>query len=394
MKFRQSKLFVGLIALSLIVGCSDDPEDDSNQNQNQNQQADAGDIDDTGEPEDTGENGGDDQYAHDEEVLAVVSDGEYVFSASSDETVHKIDPGDGTEEPETIWIYAGHHGAVNALAIDDDGYLYTAGDDSEVHKLDPGGDSTPDPVWTYDDLGSGARDLAFSADDNLYVATGATGVYKLDLSGSEPEALWDEPYTDPDGEAMTPYAVAVGPEGDLFIGGGNGTDGGGDLYRVDPGDGEPETLWSLDDSVEQWGLYRVHDIAVDDEGYIYVGSEFDRDLTGGDDDQRTVHKIDPEGDEPTEVWVFEEQPGNVTSVTLDNGRLVVTSHGTASGGGRVYEVDLEGDEPEGNWSYTGHDYWVYAAAIGSDGDIYSGGHHGELYRLTRTNGDVERVWVR
>ena len=68
---------------------------------------------------------------HSDDVRAVAVDADgYVYSGSSDNTVHKITP-DGDEE----WVYTGHSNTVRAVAVDSDGYVYSGSRDDELHKI-------------------------------------------------------------------------------------------------------------------------------------------------------------------------------------------------------------------------------------------------------------------
>lgn len=64
----------------------------------------------------------------------------YVYTAGSDNVVHKVDP-DGN----TVWEYTVHSSSVNDVTVDADGYVYSASQDNEVHKIDPDGNN----VWAY-----------------------------------------------------------------------------------------------------------------------------------------------------------------------------------------------------------------------------------------------------
>ena len=57
-----------------------------------------------------------------------------IYSASTDDTVRKIDP-DGNE----VWSFTGHGSTVRAVAVDSDGYVYSGSLDDTVRKIDPDG---------------------------------------------------------------------------------------------------------------------------------------------------------------------------------------------------------------------------------------------------------------
>lgn len=398
---RRSALgiFVVAVFIAVAMGCGDDPdeENDGNATVNPNQNTTANPSENPTQNNsnqnanlnDPGNSNQSERIGHGDVVNALASDGNYLYTASDDTTVHKVDPGESGADPERVWSYDGHDAPVQALIVDDAGYLYSGDRDGEVHKIDPANEAL-ETHWTFEHPSGGVSALALADNGDLYVGGGWTAL-RLDPSGDSPEEVWTSPYDEND--LSTVYAMAVGADGDLYIGGGNGTDGGGELHRVDPSGDEPQKVWVLDDSVEDWGLYRVRAVAADDDGYVYIGSEEQMEFGAGDDDLRTVHKIDPAGEAPEEVWVFEDRRGTVTSLFLDDDdNIIVGSHGTPSGGGKVFQVDQhESDPPEG-WIHTGHSYWVHDVVIGPGGDVYSAGHHGEVHRLSRTNGGSERVW--
>ena len=376
---------IALVAMmTFAVGCGDDDDPDNDNQAPINQGSDAGgtDTDNNGGPANTNQI---DRPGHHNNVEGLAWDGEYLYTGSDDTTVRKIDPG---SEPERVWTYEGHADSVRVLAVDDEGYLYSGSQDTELHKIDPAGDS-PDVIWTFDAPG-GVSALTFDDDGILFVSAGAS-LLKIDPTGSTPEELWDEPYIGMGLQSAN--SLVVGPEGYLYAGEGSGVDGGGELHKIDPDGDEPEQIWALEDDEEEWGIYRVRALVIDDDGYLYAGSDDSRDLTGDDSDERVIHKIDPSGEEPEQIWAFEDQPGNVTSLALDgDGNLIGGSHGTSMEGGYVYELAID-DEPTTNWTYTGHEYWVQEVLVTDDGDVYGSDYVGAVHRLQRSGGDVEHIWT-
>ncbi len=285
-----------------------------------------------------------------------------VFTGSTDETVRKID-GDGDQ----VWPFTDHDDTVLSVATDPDGYVYTASFDDTARKLDSDGNE----LWSFPHDDS-VYDIAVDDEGYVYTAASEGGggggpaggggvVYKLDSDGNE---QWS--FTDPEGIVQS---VAVDTDGYVYLG-----DRDDRVYKLDSDGNEQWTFTGHDD----W----VYGVAVDPDGYVYTASA-----------DETVRKLDSDGDEQ---WSYGGYSGTVADVAVDPDGYVYT----ASADETVRKLDSNGNE---QWSFTGHSDTVYDVAVNPDGRVYTASwdetarkldsNGNELWSFTNHSDDVDGVTV-
>ena len=318
---------------------------------------------------------------HTDRVLALATDDTYLYTASDDMTVHKVDV--SGPEPERVWVYKGHTDAVTALAVHPDtGKLYTGSDDGisgkgEIHIIDPTGES-PTQVNTYTPRPfGGIKDLVFDGND-LYLAAGQ--IDKVDTSDNE---NLTEPWTDDykPTQKLKLQALAVDPNEDvIYAAAGDGSDNGGELHRIsDVNTSSPDVDWT-----EGGALQRIRAVAaVDESGSTVL-------YTGADD--ASLRKYDAGDDSGLGDEQWGEEYGavnNLTSIVLDdNGNVISGSHGAPFNYGQVRKSDPSDGTRE--WLYSEHANYVYDVAVGPNGNIYSASRSSEVHRIDPDTGT--KVW--
>lgn len=314
---------------------------------------------------------------HADTVEALTVDGDYLYTGSADETVHKVDI--SGEEPQRVWMYDGHSSEISDIAVHSNtGSIYTAAG-SEIHILDPAGES-PDVVNIYDEPTNTITELAFD-DDELYIAYGGFDVLKVNAAEDEDlEKDWEHAPS-PAGEPG-PQALAVDPVNDAIY---SGTSR-GVLYRTDNTDGEPEST-ELDHDVD-FEDHPIHALVALEEGNDTV-------LIAGSGDGYVRKFTDVvSGSEPSEEWNAGsgDNLDDVNDLVADGGGNIVTgSDGTTGSVGLVRKLAVTNGEQD--WTYGDHDYWVTAVAIDDDGDVYSGSAdeaESDVHKIDADTG--EQVW--
>lgn len=318
---------------------------------------------------------------HTDRVLALAVDqgNDVLYTASEDQTVHKIDIS-GTD-PQRVWVYKGHSDDVTALAIHPStGNLYTGSEDREIHIVDPTGQSpTQENVYTPRPYG-GINDLVFDG-NILYVAAGA--IDRVDTSGNSLSADWDDHYA-PSSDNNVPQALAVDPNNDhiIYSSGGDGVDDGGELFRIDTSGTTPSsTELTMAKDLE---LERIRALATADEDGNTVL------YTGADDASLRKFSDVVAGTSGTEEW-FKEfgSVNNITSIAQRGpDQVVVGSYGSVVDAGQVRNTDASNGTRQ--WLYSDHENYVYAVAVDSDGDVYSASLDGEVHKTDGESG--EQVW--
>ena len=255
--------------------------------------------------------------------LAVDNDG-YVYSASSDNTIKKINS-NGNE----VWSFDGHSDNVRSVAVDSDGYVYSASDDNTVKKIDNSGNE----VWSFNAHSDDVKGVAVDNDGYVYSASDDNTVKKIDNSGNE---VWSF-----NGHSSSIYDVAVDSDGYVYSGSNNEI-----VKKIDSTGNE---VWSYNGDSGS-----IKRIAVDSDGYVYSVNT----TSTGDD---TVKKIDNSGNE---VWSFDGHSSSISDVAVDNDGYVYSgSHDNT-----VKKIDSSGNEI---WSFDAHSSAVIAVAVDNDGYVYS-----------------------
>lgn len=175
-------------------------------------------------------------------------------------------------------------------------------------------------------------------------------------------------------------------------------DWGGELHKY-TSDGTVD--WTYTEHTD-----RIYGTAVDEDGYSYTASW-----------DTTTHKVAPDG---TTEWVYDGHTDYVWGVAVDSDGYVYTSSydntvhkiapdgtnvWTYDAGTRVFGLTVDGDgnvfagtgsklhkiQPDGTaaWTYAGHSSNVYIAAIGADGNIYTGSDSGAIHKLDQ---DGNKLW--
>lgn len=280
-----------------------------------------------------------------EDVL--VGDNGAVYSASSDNTVRKIDSGGNL-----VWEYTGHNDNVYTLTIDSEGNVYSGGAGNEVHKINvsaapTGGSKFDKSSWRYTNHTARVRGLAVS-DGGLYSAA-LDEMHKINMTTGK--QAWK--YTD--------Y------EGNLW---GLSSDDSGNTHSI-----AGEIVHQVNSTGETEWNYSGHTdvlraVATDSEGNAY---------SGGHDNE--VHKI--EADTGNRLWNYTGHPENVYSLSVDG------DGGVYSGGldGDVHKINVIAAPTDGSnfddnvWQYTGHDDWVKAIDADGEGGFYSGSEDNEVHKV-------------
>ncbi|MBW3582162.1 MAG: PQQ-binding-like beta-propeller repeat protein [Euryarchaeota archaeon] len=217
----------------------------------------------------------------------------FVVQPSMDGKVYAV--ADRTTEGEVLWTYDttgdGAEKLVAAAAIADDGTIYTGGQNGFLYALTPEGElkwkvATAElgrPAFPEQQVAA----PAIGADGTVYVGTRVSrdltgAVYAFKDTGSKAERLWVRQL---DEKIVAP--VAIGPDGDLFVG-----DIAGSFFRLEKADGA--IVWrfnaaehdpTIDSAVREHTLdTRTLSVAeqalVDAAGRVYV-SYWHVDLTKG-----------------------------------------------------------------------------------------------------------------
>jgi uncharacterized delta-60 repeat protein len=214
---------------------------------------------------------------------------------------------DGDEEWfETVNGSADLYDAGLGIATDADGNVYVAGYISEtgeetnawVRKYDAAGTKVWTDIYNNDEanLEDEAHGIAVDADGNAYV-TGYTGVAlsnadvwtrKLDADGDEQWTVTEAGSADSTDRGK---AVAIGPDGALYVVGWLVTTAGGYdmlISRIDAQTGDE--IWTDLEDIDDTDL--ANDVALDSAGNIYVVGEADAD---GEGTNVWLRKYDPDG---------------------------------------------------------------------------------------------------
>ncbi|ASV44114.1 hypothetical protein PBI_SCTP2_99 [Salicola phage SCTP-2] len=182
-----------------------------------------------------------------------------VYSGSTDQTVRKIDSS-GNE----IWQFIGHGSTIHSVAVDQNGNVYSASSDQTVRKIDSSGNE----IWQFTGHGSTIHSVAVDQSGNVYSSSGDQTVRKIDSSGNE---LWQF-----SGHSVAPQSVAVDQNGNVYSGGYDQT-----VRKIDSSGNE---LWQF--NVEG----NCYAVAIHKSGIVYANSELTDPSTVG-----YLYKLDSEG---------------------------------------------------------------------------------------------------
>ncbi len=259
---------------------------------------------------------------HSDEVnkVAVDSSGN-VYTASSDDTVRKLDSS-GNE----VWSFGGHSRNVTDVAVDSSGNVYTASIDNTVRKLDSSGSE----VWSFGGHSRSVYGVAVDSDGNVYTASSDDTVKKLNSNGNE---VWTFR-----GHSSLVNDVAVDSSGNVYSVSWDDT-----VRKIDS---EGDEIWSFTGHSDD-----INGVTVDGGQNIYTAS-----------DDNTVRKVDATG---TEQWSFTGHSNPVNDVAVDEAGNVYTAAGDSfdgTGDPLVRRLDETGSEV---WSFTKHTEGVNGIGVNS-----------------------------
>ena len=274
----------------------------------------------------------------DKEITAEFEEKTFVYSASRDDELHKINPdGTGTE-----WEYTEHEDTVFDVAVDQNGYVYSGSVDNEVHKIDPNGNQ----VWRYTEHEESIYKVSVDQNGYVYSASDDDEVHKIGPNGNQ---VWE--YAEHESGVS---GIAVDQDGYVYSASYDN-----ELHKIKP-DGTLEWAYTEHES-------GVLTVAVDQDGYVYSGS-------GGDE----VHKIGPNGNQ---VWEYAEHESGVSGIAVDQDGYVYS----ASYDDEVHKIDPNGNQV---WEYAGHWSSVVTVAVDKDGYVYSGSLDSSVHKI-KPDGTLE-----
>jgi len=185
-----------------------------------------------------------------DQVRAVAPDSNRnIIYGEASGTIRKIDSS-GTN----VWNFNGHSDQIRATKLGpDEEYLYTASDDNTVKKidlsvLDAGGTDSEATIWTFSQHVNSVEDLAVDSNYNIYSIGFDDTVRKIDLSGSQ---VWSI------STSVRSKCIDIGENEDYIYYG----DTDSNIIKIDASGTE---IWSY--SV---GTSQLIDVTVDSQGFIY-----------------------------------------------------------------------------------------------------------------------------
>lgn len=300
---------------------------------------------------------------------------------------------------------AGMDNEVSALAADGSGNLYAGGWFSTAGGVAASGIAHWDGM-TWDPVGGGVfggggnpvHTIVVDANDDPYIGgffhragdVSAYNIVRWDHTTSSWQALGD-------GTNGGVRALAIGPDGSLFAGGDFSWAGGQTVNAIARWDG---TSWHALGSGITGGSYPcVFALAIGPDGSLYVGGSF---TTAGGTTVNHIARWDP----ATSAWhpLGSGMGGNSPSVYAlafgPDGSLY--AGGTfSSAGGRAANNVARWDGASWHPLHTGTDGSVWALAFASDGTLYAGGGFNTAggkasNRIAHWLGDIEykeKVWL-
>ncbi len=202
------------------------------------------------------------------------------------------------------------------------------------------GEANPDG----NEVNSNPYSLAALDEGGFVVAdAGANALLRVDTDGEfETLAVFpDRPETGPNGQELNmhavPNSVAIGPDGDYYVGQLTGFPfpaGGANVYRVPAGGGEPEVFAS--------GFTNIIDVAFGPDGSLYVLELFRGGLPNvNPEDPSTLKgrlvRVAPDGSQTEVAGSGLIAPGSV--VLDDDGALYLSIYSVLPGAGQVIRFD-------------------------------------------------------
>ena len=261
----------------------------------------------------------------------------FVYSASSDGTVRKLD-----SSGNQVWSFTGHTNQVMDIAVDLNGNVYSGSRDNTVRKIDPDGNQ----VWSFN-ASSGVEGVAVDQNEFVYVALLNSNVLKIDPDGNQ---VW----------AFTNHTnflqgISVDLNGFVYSAGGDNT-----VRKIDP---DGNQVWSFTGHSSFVG-----DVAVDLNGFVYSAS-FDN----------TVRKIDPDGNQ---VWSFTGHTSDVEAIAVGQDGFVYS----AGDDDTIRKIDSSGNQI---WSFTGFNNKITSVISDIDGYVYGSSTDGSVRKI---DPDANQVW--
>jgi len=197
---------------------------------------------------------------------------DYIYSASADNEVHKINQSGNNE-----WKYTGHGSYVNCVGVDSNGNVYSGDSNNEVHKISGGSQD-----WIYTEHEDKVEALAIGPNDFIYSGAGGY-LHKIDSSGNQE---WSTIL------GAAAYDIVVDHKGFSY----SALNYYSELHKLD------------DQNSEQW-VYSGHSsglqaVAVSETSDVYSYS-------GGEDNE--LHKVDPNGNK---VWSYTNFSDYVRAISV------------------------------------------------------------------------------
>jgi len=271
------------------------------------------------------------------EAVQLGPNGDRVFSGARDNTVRAIDPSDGSQ----LWSFTGHSDNVRGLAVSPDGsVVYSASSDNTVKAIDA---SDGSEIWTFTNHSGKVKALAAGPNgDYVYSVSNDATLQKIDASDGT--VVWAF-----EGKGQNYEGVALSPDGStVYASGAFNT-----VIAVDASTATKE--WET----SSYGARTNALEAAPDGGAVYVGI-----------DDSTVRALDPA--DGSELWSYAASNAVVAiSVSPDSSTVYSGVEGTIDGNDNYVRAH---DASDGSqiWRYDGHTSYVRGVSGGGAASATAG----------------------